>query len=205
MGFSQEPVPEGTHICYIYNDDEERAKIMSKFLNQGLEEEEKILYFVDTVSTDEFEETMDDLGLDIRSNKKDFALSEAGPTYCPDGAFCGHKMIDFLGGFYDDAMEEGYAGVRGSGEMTWSLRDGLTDTEELLKYEAELNNALKTHPITAFCQYDSREFDGNTIMDVLSVHPATVIRGQIVKNPYYMEPEEFLKEYHARNRKTANG
>ena len=199
LGFAQEPVPEGTHICYIYNDDKERNRIMSKFLNQGLNEKEKVLYFVDTVSTEVFEDSMSELGLDIQSSKKDFALSDAGPTYCPDGPFCGDRMINFLGDFYDDAIENGYTGVRGSGEMSWSLVDGITKTEELLRYEAEINNAVKTRPITAICQYDARKFDGNTIMDVLSVHPAMIVRGQIVKNPYYVEPEIFLKEYQARD------
>lgn len=30
---------------------------------------------------------------------------------------------------------------------------------------------------------------------MLSVHPMMIIRGQLVKNPHYIEPEVFLREY----------
>ena len=36
-------------------------------------------------------------------------------------------------------------------------------------------------------------------MDVLSVHPMMIVRGQIVKNPFYIEPEEFLSQLKTRN------
>lgn len=36
-------------------------------------------------------------------------------------------------------------------------------------------------------------------MDVLSVHPMMIVRGQLVNNPYYIEPEEFLKQLNNRS------
>jgi hypothetical protein len=35
-------------------------------------------------------------------------------------------------------------------------------------------------------------------MDMLSVHPMMIVRGQLVKNPSYVEPKVFLKEYRER-------
>lgn len=35
-------------------------------------------------------------------------------------------------------------------------------------------------------------------MDVLSVHPVMIVRGQLVKNPYYIEPSIFLEKLKAR-------
>lgn len=35
-------------------------------------------------------------------------------------------------------------------------------------------------------------------MDVLSVHPVMIVRGQLVKNPYYIEPEIFLENLKSR-------
>ena len=58
--------------------------------------------------------------------------------------------------------------------------------------EAWVNEALVTHPITAICQYDARRFDGATIFDVLMVHPMMIVHGHVTKNPYYMQPHEFL-------------
>jgi len=35
-------------------------------------------------------------------------------------------------------------------------------------------------------------------MDVLNVHPMMIVRGQLVNNPYFIDPNEFLKEIEAR-------
>ena len=43
-----------------------------------------------------------------------------------------------------------------------------------------------------------RRFDGDTIMDVLAVHPMTIVRGQVVRNPFFVEPGAFLRELHTR-------
>ena len=42
------------------------------------------------------------------------------------------------------------------------------------------------------CQYDARLFDGATLFKVLQIHPFMVAQGQVVRNPYYLRPEEFL-------------
>lgn len=36
-------------------------------------------------------------------------------------------------------------------------------------------------------------------MDVLNVHPVMIVRGQLVKNPYFIEPSVFLEKLKARN------
>ncbi|MBN1829047.1 MAG: ATP-binding protein [Deltaproteobacteria bacterium] len=36
MGFTDETVPPGIHMCYIYNDDAQRRKLISRFLESGV-------------------------------------------------------------------------------------------------------------------------------------------------------------------------
>jgi hypothetical protein len=43
-------------------------------------------------------------------------------------------------------------------------------------------------------------FSGETLMDVLAVHPYTIVRGQFVENPFFVEPAEFLKSQRSRPR-----
>jgi hypothetical protein len=57
-----------------------------------------------------------------------------------------------------------------------------------------MNAVLEKNPLTVICQYDARRFSGELIMDMLSVHPMMIVRGQLVKNPYYIEPAQFLQE-----------
>jgi hypothetical protein len=78
--------------------------------------------------------------------------------------------------------------------MEWALK-GIPGSERLIEYEAGINTIVGEHPITALCQYDARLFDGATLFEVLRVHPMMVIRGQVVRNPYYIPPEEYLKRF----------
>jgi hypothetical protein len=75
--------------------------------------------------------------------------------------------------------------------MTWALRETL-GSERFLEYEAMLNTVSVPFPHFGMCQYDARRFDGATLYKVLQVHPFMVAHGQIVQNPFYVKPEEFL-------------
>jgi len=195
IGFADQKIDEGQHIIYLYNDDRERKRTMAQFLQQGLLENEKLLYLVDDISPEEMKKELKLLGLDIQNIQKCFDLTEGHHTYCPDHYFTSEFMLNTVGQFYDKAIKDGFSGARGAGEMSWALVEGRASLKELLDYEARLNNILKNYPLTTVCQYDARRFDGALIMDMLSVHPMMIVRGQLVKNPCYVEPETFLQEY----------
>lgn len=199
LGFTDERVTEGQHVCYIYNDDIERRRVMAKYLESGMLEGEKLLYLVDDMTPAEMLDCLEELGVDVRSKADSLTVAEAAPAYCPSGVFNADEMLGAIRDFYRKAVEEeGYPGARGTGEMSWCLVEGHADEASLMEYEARLNLLVAEHPYTACCQYDARRFDGHIIMDVLSVHPVMIVRGQLVKNPYYVEPAEFLREYRTR-------
>ena len=192
LGFTPERLHEGLHVCYLFDDDEERLRVMAPFLQSGLDDREKVLYLVDQMTPAAMIRRLDGLGVDARSRDRGLVVSEAAPTYCPGGTFSGTEMLDVVRDFYLEALANGYAGARGTGEMSWCLVEGRTDLGELMDYEARLNVLLQAYPYTACCQYDVRRFDGQTIMDVLSVHPLMIVRGQVVRNPCFVEPATFL-------------
>ena len=198
MGFTEEKFNEGQHIIYVYNDDFVRKRTIAKFLQKGLSENEKVLYLVDDISPAEMRQELLSLGVDVDKKQKDFDITTAHYTHCPDHYFSPEFMLGMIGDYYDNALKEGFVGARGTGEMSWALIEGRTTVPDLLQYEAELNRVLIDNPLTAVCQYDARRFDGALIMDMLSVHPMMIVRGQLVKNPSYVKPETFLKEYQER-------
>ncbi len=193
LGFDNEAYPAGTHMCLIYNDEAERRKIITKFLEGGLKTGEKVAYFVDTISPMDVYAWLEEMDIAIPKKNLDAVLTaaEAQKTYCPDGTFIPDRMLATLREFYDQSVEQGYPHCRVSGEMGWALRN-LPGSERLMEYESHINVLVTTHPLTAVCQYDANRFDGATILKCLEVHPYMIVRGQVVHNPYYMTPEEFL-------------
>lgn len=198
LGLSGQKFREGYHIIYIYNDDVEKRRTMAKFFQHGFLENDKALYLVDDISPSELESELLELGVEVEAGQTDFDLRKGHYTLCPDNYFSPDFMLDIVGEYYDQAIQEGYAGARGVGEMSWALVEGRSTVPDLLEYEARLTDILEDHPLTTVCQYDARRFDGALIMDMLSVHPMMIVRGQLVKNPSYVEKDIFLQEYQER-------
>jgi hypothetical protein len=204
LGFTEERVPEGQHICYLFNDSFERRRVMAKYIESGLLENEKVLYLADDLTGEEMLDSLEELGVEVRSRLEQLTVAQAASTYCPGGVFVGEKMLEATRDFYRQAVgREGYRGARGTGEMSWCLVEGRADESAILEYEAHLNELVADHPYTACCQYDVRRFDGRMILDVLAIHPYSIVRGQLVKNPYYIGPQAFLQEYRSRAKGSA--
>ncbi|HBZ57053.1 MAG TPA: hypothetical protein DEO88_16740 [Syntrophobacteraceae bacterium] len=192
-GFSQELLPKSAHLCLIYNDEEQRCKVVSEYLAAGLNWGELVRYFADTATPEDVRAWLLEAGLDLSEVKEDgaFSITTAESAYCPSGQFVPEEVIERMVSRYAMAKKAGYRGSRVSGEMSWALR-GIPGSDRLLEYEVRINRITETFPHTGMCQYDARLFDGATLFKVLQVHPYMIAQGQVIRNPYYVKPEEFL-------------
>jgi hypothetical protein len=134
LGFTAELFPAGTHMCYIYNDDRERHELISRFVESGLRGHEKVGYFVDLLSPEEMRAHLSESGVEFppEMDGREFSITRALDTYCPDGRFVPERMLQNLRSMHCSSIDEGYAGARASGEMTWALR-GVPGSERLYR------------------------------------------------------------------------
>ncbi|MBN2637452.1 MAG: MEDS domain-containing protein [Bacteroidales bacterium] len=187
--------PGTCHVCLIYDDDEQRRKIVSEYLSTGLQQGEVVRYFSDKTPTATVKYWLNDLGIDVEQAERNGSLGiyEAEKAYCPEGHFEPETMINNSLKRYDIAEAAGYKGSRACGEMSWALRD-IPGTDRLIEYEVLLNTVDTSFPHSGMCQYDSRLFDGKTLLKVLQVHPYVIANGQIVQNPFFIQPDEFYEQ-----------
>ncbi|MDP2722140.1 MAG: MEDS domain-containing protein [Bacteroidales bacterium] len=195
MGFTHEHFPESCHICLIYENEQQRQKIVSEYIAAGIRQGEVVRYFTDQTMPESVRSWLLELGVELSEVEKNgsFGISIAENAYCPDGKFDPQKMIDRAVQRYGIAQKAGYTGSRACGEMSWALKD-IPGSDRLLEYEVLLNTITSSFPHNGMCQYDARLFDGATLFKVLQVHPYIIAQGQIVRNPYYIKPEEFMAE-----------
>ncbi len=194
MGFTDEAFPAGTHMCLIYSDENERLDLIYKFLEAGIKAGEKTVYLGDTITPEVLEGQHSKQGIRVAEKEYGNQLNflNAEEAYCSKGKFDPETMFENFKKLYLESKEEGYPNIRVSGETSWVLK-GIPGTERLIEYEAKINDLFSEFPITGVCQYNANHFDGATILDVLKVHPHMIVNGQIIQNPYYLSPEEFLK------------
>jgi hypothetical protein len=68
------------------------------------------------------------------------------------------------------ALESGPTVLRVVGEMA-SVRGMLGSDAEMMRYEEIYEVMARRFPAVTLCQYDAREFDGETMLRVMKAHP----------------------------------
>jgi hypothetical protein len=188
LGFTDEPYPAGTHICYLYNSDEERRQILPLYARQALLGHEAFNYVADVPSRTDLPRVLEELDLAsaVRDRPGQAAVAITSEGYFPQGSFSPDDMIARLRQAYMECQANGLIGARFAGEMTWALR-GIPGADRILECETRLNELIKEAPMTIMCQYDLTKFDGGLIYDVLNAHPVVIVGGHILRNPFYQD------------------
>jgi hypothetical protein len=86
--------------------------------------------------------------------------------------------------------------------MEWAA-EGRSHVDDLLEYEARLNYILPRYKDPVICTYDLAKFGGDTVIDIMRTHPMIIIGGILQQNPFFVPPEEFLREIRGRTSLTA--
>jgi hypothetical protein len=193
LGFTEQRFPAGIHICQIFGNDDERQDALFKFLLSGLQAGERTSCFSEKVSAAVLEEFLSryEISFDDASNSGALRLAGTQDVYFQNNRFDPERMLKVLSEYHLESVRQGYPAARVIGEMTPQVQH-VPGGSRLLEYEAKVSLLLRDHPITSVCQYDARAFDGAMIMDVLQVHPLMVVRGSVVRNPFFIPPEEYL-------------
>lgn len=108
-----------------------------------------------------------------------------------EGIFDPDRMIQMLSEETARALDEGYSALRVTGEMSWALK-GWPGSERLIEYEQKLNEFYPHNRALSICQYDTRIFEPEMLLDILTTHPIAIIGNEIYDNFYYIPTEELL-------------
>ncbi|WP_233150031.1 MEDS domain-containing protein [Kineosporia sp. A_224] len=193
MGRPGMAMAPGDHICAFYRGPAQRDEVLLPYLREGILAGDKVICVMDDPDVEQVTKPLSleaDVEASLSSGQLDLLTSDA--AYIPDGTFCLDRMLDFWeAGVGSAVRRSGYTFVRAVGEMTWALRD-LPGVEDLVRYEARLNRFLPRYPQVILCLYDLERFtDGQVLMELLRTHPKVLMSGQLLENPWYVEPEEF--------------
>jgi DNA-binding CsgD family transcriptional regulator len=183
----------GDHACCLYETEEEHRSVLTSFLRQGLERNEKVLYIVDTHTAEAVLDYLRDDGLDVEPYlaRGQLSILSRDETYMQGGLFDPDEMMALLRAETEQALVEGYQALRITGEMSWALL-GLPGSERLIEYETRVNEVFRGGSCLAICQYDRRAFSPALLLDVLCTHPIAVVGAAVYDNFYYLSPSNLL-------------
>ncbi len=183
----------GDHLCCLYETDEERRMVLALVMRQGLERGEKASLIGDIQGSQALLDQMQDDGLEVSPylSSGQLGVMSFDETYMREGVFDSDKMIALLETETDRALTQGYSGLRVTGDMSWALKTP-PGSEQIINYEAKLNEFFPGSKCIGICQYDKRLFPPAMLMDVLATHPLAIIGTEVFDNFYYMPPKDLL-------------
>jgi hypothetical protein len=190
------------HICAFFHDAEEEYRVLLPFIKEGLERGEKAFHVVDPKLRDEHVRRLGSAGIDVAEREKagQFELADWEAMYLREGDFDHDRMIALWKETLSAAGQDGFPLTRLVAHMEWALEER-KGVNQLLEYEAKFN-LIPLRGDAVVCTYSLARFSGGIIMDILRTHPMVILGGVLQMNPFYVPPQEFLRELREREART---
>ncbi|HEY3818628.1 MAG TPA: MEDS domain-containing protein [Polyangiaceae bacterium] len=182
------------HACaFVMGADEERD-LIEPFFIEGMARGQKAVYIVDPKKRDEADARL------RKSAPSDDALEVTtwNDAHLKGGLFDPRRMMEGLDEMLRDHAATGRPPMRLVGQMGW-IESNPPGIEQLVEYEATVNDLLNRGKTPTVCVYDARRLSGAMMMDLLRAHPLTVMNGKLHENPFYTPADEMLRELRRRH------
>jgi len=187
------------HICSFFHTKQEEYRVFLPFIKEGLDRGEKALHIVDAALLNDHFERLASAGINtadcIEARRLEVRTWEE--AYLRGGAFDQYAMLSLIEELLQDAKAQGYPLARLIAHMEWALKD-VPAVQDLIEYETRLNCILPKYPDAVICTYDLARFPASVVIDILRTHPMVLIEGVLQENPFFIPPDQFLRELQMR-------
>jgi hypothetical protein len=187
------------HACAFFRDREEEYSVLMPFAREGYERGEKLFQVVDARHRPERLRRLADAGMP-EDEADPTAQVEVRPweaAYLRGGRFNQDAMLELIQEALRDGTARGYGLTRLWANMEWALEE-LPGVEDLLEYETRLNHILPQYNDVVVCTYDLSKFSAGVVVDILRTHPWAVVGTTLQQNPFYIPPDQMLRELRSR-------
>lgn len=184
------------HVCAFFHNSEETYRILLPFIKDGFACRDRAFHVVDPDRRKEHFERLESAGIDTAAAESSGQLKVYGWNDAhidPSGHFNQHRMLALIEDELKFGATHGFGVSRAIGHMGWALEDR-PGIDDLVEYEARLNYILPRYKDPVICVYDISKFSGAVIVDILRTHPMVIIGGTLQENPFFVPPDEFLRE-----------
>ena len=190
------------HVCAFFNAPDEKYQVLLPFMREGLELGQKNVHTIDPgLRTDHLLRLASaGIAVDRVLQSGHLEVLDWSSTHLHQDRFDQQKTLAQYRRIMDDAPQKGFSLTRFVTDMGWAL-DANLDANALLEYESNANYEWlqERGPVNpVICTYDLSLFTADIIVDVMRTHPMVIIGGILHENPFFVPPQEFLKELSGR-------
>ena len=190
---------ESRHVCAFFNSDDEEYRALLPFIKDGFECGDKAVHVVNPDQHRGHLHRLAAAGIDTVAAQRSgqFELRTSTDVYLRDGCFDQDRMLAVFEQMASGTANNGFPLSRIVCHMDWAA-DGGALIDNLVEFESRVNDVWRRHDDAVICVYDLAKFGGNTVIDIMRTHPMIIIGGILQYNPFYVAPNEFLRELRER-------
>ena len=183
------------HVCAFFHSKEEEYRVLMPFIKDGFADGDRAFHVVDPKHRPEHLKRLQEEGIDVAGAeaKGQLEVRRWQEAYIKDDRFDQYRMINTIKEALDPAKREPGKLTRLVANMEWALED-LPGVHDIVEYETRLNQFLPEYHDPVICTYDLSRFDAAIVVDIMRTHPMVIIGGILQENPFFVEPDEMLKE-----------
>jgi DNA-binding NarL/FixJ family response regulator len=180
------------HIGAFFQSAEERYRVLTPFIVEGLSNGEKAVHIIDPADRDSHIRQLTDAGVDVdrAEARRELDLGSWKDAHFSDQPFDYRSLLALIEGGLQKASADGFpltrlVGMGSRGSVHW---------DDLIDFESRLNVVLPRFDDVVICAYEVAALPGNVVTDMMRVHPALVIGGSHHENPFYSPPDQMIAE-----------
>jgi hypothetical protein len=194
-----EPLEYSRHVCAFFRTPEEAYALLLPFMKEGIDRGERAFYLVDSDRRDEYIQRLEDIGIPAGDAERSGQLEVRGwdTAQFRLGYFDQDAMLTLLQDALSDGKAKGFKLTRLVGHMEWANRN-VSGVENLLEFETRVNYMSARNDDPLICVYDLANHRASLIVDILRTHAYVIIGGILQENPFFLPPDQMLRELRER-------
>jgi hypothetical protein len=199
ISFAGSELAETRHVCAFFNSEEEEYRVLLPFIKNGFECGHKAVHVVNAHQRSEHIQRLVGAGLDPATAEStgQLELRTNTETYLRDGRFDKERMLHAFEQIASGNAPGPFPLSRIVCRMDWAAK-GNSYTNDLIEFESRVNHVWEHHDDVVICTYHLSQFGGDTVIDIMRTHPMVIIGGILQRNPFFVPPIEFLREFRER-------
>lgn len=175
----------GDHAAFFFRSNAERLALAIPYIVNGLRNRERCVYIAAENSVSTILDELEREGINVGE-----AISMGGLSvvtehhaYLRQGFFDPERMTADLDRDVRQALAEGFAGMRVTGESAWALESHAT-LSRLCDYEQNLCHRWPPQ-LAALCQYDESRFPAEMVERMIGCHCVVIRGGNVLRHHFH--------------------
>jgi hypothetical protein len=190
---------ETRHVCAFFNSDEEEYRVLLPFIKDGLKSGDKAVHVLNPEQRQDHLQRLAAAGVDPVAAQQSGQLELRINTevYLPDGRFDQDRMVQVFEQLASGNAKERFPMSRICCRMDWAVEDR-SHIDDVIEFESRVNDVWRHHDDAVICTYHLGQFGGDAVIDIMRTHPMVIVGGILQQNPFFVPPDEFLREFRQR-------